>query len=102
MVAAVCVGVAYVLVWVIYRYVRKIGNDSYVSEHYDEHQRRAKLEASQMPWGPEELTRRADWDARHGPLMSSFELKNREESRWPFGAAFQGAVAATIIRNPGL
>jgi outer membrane protein OmpA-like peptidoglycan-associated protein len=104
-VLAVIVGMSYFLIWGGYRLTRRRQYRQYHYEHKAERLRRAKADyaiddarlrgAEHRGLERDEAHRRAEWDAGHGPLMAPLQLSEREESRWPVGAALQGATAIT-------
>src|SRR5262245_35275409 len=90
------IGVAYAAVWAFYRRRRRIEHELYARQHEAERRLRAQYDAANANQGSiaaPELLRRADWDAVYGPLMFPLEIKAREESRWPVGAAVQGLAS---------
>lgn len=94
LVTAFGVGLAYVAIWAVYRTMRRREHRSYREIHAEERIRRSSFDAdSGLP--EFERRNRAEWDAKHGPLLGPLELRNREENRWPVGIALQGAATVT-------
>lgn len=92
---ALALGLAYLLVWALYRFRRAREHRAYREIHGRERRYRANFDPHvNLP--PEEQLRRAEWDAEYGPLSGPLDLKNREENRWPVGAALQGATTVTM------
>lgn len=92
---AVIGGILYLIVWMIYRLFRHDEHKKLIKIHRDERLKRAHHEYNnnQNKLDLEELIRRAEWDSTYGHLMSTIEIKNREESRWPVGNAIQGLAS---------
>src|SRR5262245_34238629 len=116
LVLAILPGLVYLAIYAVYRSRRRDEYDRYRPEHQKETLRRAeadsyrvsrsytehlaerermRLEERLCHFEAKEMIRRAKWDADHGPLLPPLELKNREESRWPFNSAMQGAAAVS-------
>lgn len=103
---AVVVSVLYLGIWALYRIFRYREHRQLEEAHGKERILRAKFESEKLKLPKredaernkaeaDEMVRRAEWDVKFGSLISSIDIKNREETRWPVSAALQ--VATTIF-----